>query len=153
MITTVNQPLSPSFLAIARARIAALPRTWRAIALAVVLAPLGYQAVLALESPGQSLRRELVAAADEAGALPWNRTHEQVRRAVGRYFADHTITVDSRHFPAEVLVAVQNIDRATCIEASEVAQRIEGSVVVALEGFRSSDDCGDDNRMVWRIMP
>jgi len=153
MITTVNQPLSTNFLAIARARIAALPRTWRAIALAVALAPLAYQAVLALESPAQSLRRELVAAADEAGALPWNRTHEQVRSAVGRYFTRHAVTVDSRRFPAEVLVAVQNVDRATCVEASEVAQRIEGSVVVALEGFRSAADCGDDNRMIWRIMP
>lgn len=153
MITTINQPLLPSFFAVARARIAALPRIWRAIAVAVVLAPLGYQAVLALESPAQSLRRELVAAADAAGALPWNRTHDQVRSAVGRYFADRTVIVDSRRFPAEVLVAVQNVDRATCVEASEVAQRIEGSVVVALDGFRSADDCGDDNRMVWRIMP
>jgi hypothetical protein len=153
MITTVNPPLSLSFLAVARARIAALPRVWRALAAAVLLAPAGYQAVLALESPGQSLRRELVAAADEAGALPWNRSHEQVRNAIGRHFAGHAITVDSRRFPVEILVSVQNIDRTTCTEASEVAQRIEGSVVVALEGFRSADDCGTDNRMVWRIMP
>ncbi|HUH83524.1 MAG TPA: hypothetical protein VLX85_02885 [Stellaceae bacterium] len=153
MITTVNQPPSLSLFAGARARIAALPRIWRALAAAVLLAPVGYQAVLALETPGQSLRRELVAAADEAGALPWNRSPEQVRHAIGRYFADHAVTVDSRRFPVEVLVAVQNIDRTTCAEASEVAQRIEGSVVVALDGFRSAADCGDENRMVWHIMP
>lgn len=153
MITTVNQPLSLSLFAIARARIAALPRVWRALAAAVLLAPAGYQAVLALELPGQSLRRELVAAADETEALPWTRSHEQVRSAIGRHFADHAVTVDSRRFPIEVFVAVQSIDRATCAEASTVAQRIEGSVVVALEGFRSPADCGDDNRMVWRIMP
>lgn len=151
--TTLRLPLSPDLLALATTRVRGLPRFWRALAAALVVAPLAYQVSLALESPGQSLRRELVAAAAEAETLPWNRSHEQVRNAVGRHFADRAVNVDSHRFPAEVTVALQGIDRATCVEASRVAYRIEGSTVVTLEGIRSPADCRESNRMVWRIMP
>ena len=146
---TLRLPHLPNLFALARA----LPRVRTALTAALVVAPLAYQVSLALESPAQSLRRELVAAAAETEALPWNRSHEQVKSAVGRYFAGRAVSVDAHRFPTEVTVALEGIDRATCVEATLVAQRIEGSAVVALDGMRSPNDCGADNRMVWRIMP
>jgi len=151
--TVVRLPLSASLFAAGKARLATLPHAWRALAAAVVLALLVNQAIEAAETPAQSLRRELAAAAEATGALPWNRTPDQVRSAVGAPFSGQAVSVDPRRFPAEVFVAVDGVDRVTCVEAAALARRIEGSVVVALEGFASAADCRDGNRMVWRIMP
>jgi hypothetical protein len=52
-----------------------------------------------------------------------------------------------------VSVTLRHIDNATCVDASTVARRMEGLVVVELEGYRSTEACGVDNAMTWRMLP
>jgi hypothetical protein len=127
-----------------------IPRGWRALAAAGVLLVAGYQASLALQSPAQLIHGELRAAAAETAALPWNRSPAQVRAAVARHFAGRDVSIDATKFPALVAVTLHSIDRATCQEAQSLARRIEGSVVIALEG---AQPCAEANAMRWRIMP
>lgn len=132
---------------------ARLPRAvWLLGTVGLVLAA-SYQLSSALESPAQRIKRELTAAAAEVGALPWNRSSEQVQLAVGWYFSSRAVRVDATRFPSEVAVTLPGLDRNTCVEASARARRIEGLVVVALEGYGSAQNCRDDNNMTWRIMP
>jgi hypothetical protein len=130
-----------------------LPRQLRALAAAVLLLVAGQHLFVALQSPAHQIKRKLVAAAEETARLPWTQSQEQVRVDVARHFGSRAVTVDSTKFPAMVSVALQGLDRDTCVEANDVARRIEGSVVVALDGYRSAADCGASNTMVWHIMP
>lgn len=127
-----------------------VPRGLRALALAGVLVAAGYQGSLALQSPAQLIRGELQAAAAETAALPWSRSPAQVRAAVARHFPGRDVSIDATKFPALVAVTLDGVDRDTCQEAQRLARRIEGSVVIALE---RTAPCGDNNAMIWRIMP
>jgi hypothetical protein len=152
-ITFDRRSPSPSIIAAAKHGVERMPRPLRALAAAGMLLIAGQQLHLALQSPAHQIKRTLIAAAEETGRLPWTHSQEQVRSELVRHFADHAVTVDASRFPTAVSVAFQELDKSTCVEANELARRIEGSVVVALEGYRSASDCGDSNTMVWRIMP
>jgi hypothetical protein len=130
-----------------------IKRMPRLLAAAGMLLIASLQLFLAPQSPARQIKRALMAAAEETGRLPWTRSQEQVRSNIARHFGDHAVTVDSTKFPASVSVALLGLDKNTCIEASELARRIEGSVVVRLEDYGSAADCSDTNTMVWRIMP
>jgi hypothetical protein len=149
---TFDRP-SLSVVAAPRYGIERLPRLLRALAAAGLLLIAGQQLFLALQSPAHQIKRQLIAAAEETGRLPWTRSQDQVRGDLARHFGADAVTVDSTSFPAAVSVAFMGLDKNICVEANELARRIEGSVVVALEGYRSAADCGDTNTMVWRIMP
>jgi hypothetical protein len=149
---TFDRP-SLSVVAAPRYGIERLPRLMRALAAAGLLLVAGQQLFLALQSPAHQIKRQLIAAAEETGRLPWTRSQDQVRGDLARHFGADAVTVDSTSFPAAVSIAFMGLDKDICVEANELARRIEGSVVVALEGYRSAADCRDSNTMVWRIMP
>jgi hypothetical protein len=130
-----------------------MPRTLRLVGAAVLLLLSLDQFWSALQSPAEGIRQQLAAAAYETRALPWRQSPEAVQAAVGRYFDGRTVSIDPARFPVEVRVRLQGLDHSTCLEARQVARRIEGPVVVALEGYSAAADCADKNTMIWRIMP
>jgi hypothetical protein len=152
-LTFDRQPPTPSVIAAAWQGLERMPRLLRALAAAGLLLIAGQQLFLALQSPAHQIKRQLAAAAAETGGLPWTRSQAQVRSDLARHFGANAVTVDSTRFPAAVSVAFTGLDQNTCVEATELARRIEGSVVVALDGYRSAADCNDRNTMTWRIMP
>ena len=153
MTLSADAPLQISLLDAARNNLARLPRTVRVLAAAWLVLVAGYETSLALQSPAQRIRHELTAAASDVRALPWTRADDRVQFAVARNFDDRAYRVDTTKFPSEVTVTLLSLDKSTCMEARTASRRIEGPVVVALEGYRSAADCRDDNAMVWRIMP
>jgi hypothetical protein len=152
-ITLDRRPPNLSIVAASRHGLERMPRLMRALAVAGVLLIAGQQLFLALQSPAHQIKRQLIAAAEETGRLPWTRSQDEVRGDLARHFGADAVTVDSTSFPAAVSVAFMGLDKNTCVEANKLARRIEGSVVVALDGYHSATDCRDSNTMVWRIMP
>jgi hypothetical protein len=113
----------------------------------------GYDVSLMLQSSAQTIRDELTSAAAEVRALPWNRSPEAVRQAIGQHFPGRPVIVDATQFPVQVAVMLTGLDQPTCRAAASLTRRIEGAVVVALDGFRSESECTAGNDMRWRIMP
>ncbi|HXZ03070.1 MAG TPA: hypothetical protein VEI03_23990 [Stellaceae bacterium] len=150
---SLHAPLPLSIRETASTALARTPRRLRLLAAAAMLLMAGNQLSLALQSPAQSIRSALTAAADEAAALPWNRNDQQVQRAIGQHFTGRDVRVETARFPAEVAVVLADLDRETCIEARELTHRIEGDVVIALDGYGSVADCRARNTMTWRILP
>ena len=149
-IASLDAPIRFNPIEAAAAWFHRVPLGFRALALAGLLIATGYQVSLALQSPAQLIRGELEAAAAETAGLPWNRSHDQVGAAVARHFPGHSVSIDAAKFPAMVAVTLHNVDRDTCQEARSLTRRIEGSVVIALEG---NAPCSDSNALRWRIMP
>jgi hypothetical protein len=133
----------------------AVPVAWRVIA-AVTLAALLLFAgrdAFALRSPGAAIRHALRAAAVELQHAPGTMPAAAAWRAMPPHFRHWRATVDPARFPAEIAVTLHGLDLISCRDAVAKARRIEGSVVVELEGYRAPDDCRDDNDMTWRFMP
>jgi hypothetical protein len=150
---SVHAPLPISLRQAARYWCAHLPRRVKLIAAAAMLLVAADQLWIALQSPAQAIRDDLVAAAAETDALAWTTPPAEVRLDVSRHLSGYAVRVDAARFPVEVSVALAGIDRATCLEARRHARRIEGTVVVALDGYGSATDCRAQNEMTWRIMP
>lgn len=150
---SLQAPLPVSIRIAAKTAFARTPHRVRLLAAAAMLIAAGYQLSDMLQTPAQSIRSALTAAADEAAALPWSRSAEQVQLAVGRHFAGRDFRVEPAHFPAEVAVVLADLDRETCLEARRLARRIEGDVVITLDGYGSATDCQARNAMTWHIMP
>jgi hypothetical protein len=148
-----HAPLPASIRVVTQTAFARMPHWVRLLAAAALLLGGGYMLSAALQTPAQSIRSALTAAAAEAGALPWNRNSEQVQLAIGRHFAGRDFRVEPARFPAEVTVVLADLDRETCLEARRLAHRIEGAVVISLDGYGSATDCEARNAMTWRIMP
>lgn len=153
MTLSADAPQQISLLEAARNSLTRLPLTVRFLAAAWLILAAGYETTLALQSPAQRIRHELAATAADVHTLPWTRADDRVQLAVARNFDDRAYRVDATRFPIELAVTLLSLDKHTCLEARTAARRIEGSVVVALEGYKSATDCRDDNTMVWRIMP
>ena len=131
-----------------------LPRPPRALCVITSIAlALGFGLELraALQSPGQTIRDELVAAADDLRSAP-TAPSERVLAQLRRHFDEPDVTIDATFWPL-LSVTLHHVDTSTCRDAVDRARRIEGLVVVALEHYRVSDECRDANDMTWRIMP
>jgi hypothetical protein len=130
-----------------------LPFVHRLWALAFVIAAIvgGNEVLNESRSPGDTIRRELAAAAELVSPVRRYPT-DAATRAIRRHFDAHPAALQTEFWP-QVSVTLQHLDRATCVDASIVARRIEGLVVVELEGYRSAKDCGGNNDMTWRILP
>lgn len=152
-LISLHAPLTVPIRGAVKAVLARTPRRVKLLAGGALLLVAGYQLSLAIESPAQSIRGELKAAAEDAAALPWTRSAEEVQLTVGRHFEGRAFRVEPARFPAEVAVVLADLDQETCLEARRVARRIEGDVVIALDGFRSATDCEARNTMTWRILP
>ncbi|HTZ78629.1 MAG TPA: hypothetical protein VMC10_12000 [Stellaceae bacterium] len=143
----------PSLLDATRESLSRIPRFFRLLLAAWLVVVAGQQITLALQSPAQRIRLDLQATASDLRALPWTRADVRVQSAVARNFGDRAYRLDATKYPAELSVTLLSLDRGTCLEARGTTRRIEGPVVIALEGYRSAADCRDDNTMVWRLMP
>lgn len=150
---SVHAPLPVSLRHAARHWRARLPRQVKLVVAAAMLLVAADQLWFALQTPAQAIRDGLVAAAAETDALPWTASPAEVQLAVSRQFSGRAVSVDATRFPVEVSVALAGVDRATCLEARRRIHRIEGAVVVALDGYGSAADCRAQNDMTWRIMP
>jgi hypothetical protein len=106
----------------------------------------------ALQSPGQTIRDELAAAAADVTTAPANLPVEDLKRSVKRHFVGEDVTIDPAGFPARVAVTLHGLDRSACVDAARVAGRIEGLAVVELQGYRSARECGERNDMRWQIL-
>jgi hypothetical protein len=122
------------------------------LALVVAAAIGGNAALQASRSPGQVIRSELVAAAAELASPAGPYPTEASTRAIRRHFSEHSVALQTDSWPL-VSATLQHLDKATCVDASTTARRMEGLVVVELDGYRSAEDCGTDNAMTWRILP
>jgi hypothetical protein len=100
---------------------------------------------------GGMIRGELKAAADDLQEARAKPDSASLRRLRGD-FPHHAVTVDARAWP-EVAVTLHGLPRDTCRAVASTARRIEGLVVVALQRYRSADECGASNNMTWRFMP
>ena len=93
----------------------------------------------------------MAAAAELATPLGPHPT-DAATRAIRGHFRAHPATLQMAFWP-QVSVTLQHLDKIACLDAGIVARRMEGLVVVELEGYRSAEDCGDDNDMTWWILP
>jgi hypothetical protein len=123
-------------------------------ALALVIAALigGNEVLKASRSPGAVIRSEMVAAAAELGSPLGPYPTEAATQAIRGHFRAHPATLETDFWP-QVSVTLQHLDKITCADARISARRMAGLVVVELEGYRSAEDCGDDNHMTWWILP
>jgi hypothetical protein len=104
-----------------------------------------------LQSPGQTIRSELDAAAaplQSPSAAPSERLLAELRHD----FRDREAAIDATSWP-RVSITLRHVDAATCQDAAAQARRIEGLVVIALEGYATAKDCGLANDMTWDLMP
>jgi hypothetical protein len=121
--------------------------------LAAALAVLGAVAFLFANEPhGGGIRADLAAAASRLKDVPQNASAARVTAELRGEFTGESATIDPSGFPAAVTVTLHALDRASCATALRSARRIEGRVVVVLEGYASSAQCADSNDMTWRIM-
>jgi hypothetical protein len=123
-------------------------------ALALVIAALvgGNEVLKASRSPGDVIRSELVAAAAEFASPLGPYPTEAATRAIRGHFRAHPATLQMALWP-QVSVTLHHLDKTACVDAGIVARRMEGLVVVELEGYRLAEDCSDDNNMTWWILP
>jgi hypothetical protein len=106
----------------------------------------------AFQSPGETIRSELAAAAADVTSAPATLPAEELRQSVKRHFFGYAVTIDPAGFPARVAVTIHGLDRSACIDAASVARRIEGLAVIELQGYRSAEECGAENDMQWQIL-
>jgi len=150
---SLHAPVPLSLRQAGKAVFSRVPPRLRLVVAAALLLVAAYEVSQALQTPAQSIRGALTAAGDEAAALPWNRSPEQVQSAIGRHFGSRDFRVLPAGFPAQVAVTLAGLDRETCLEARTLARRIEGDVVITLDGYGSANDCQATNAMTWHIMP
>jgi hypothetical protein len=113
-----------------------------------------YAVNLALETPGEVIRHELIAAGSALERLPWSTPSDAVKRSVARHFAaTYDVTVGVTGFPAYVTVTLHSVSHDACRDAYRLASRIEGRVVIAIDQPTLARPCSDDTAMTWRIMP
>jgi hypothetical protein len=151
--SSINDSFPISVFPGAKSAIRRMPRSLQLLAAAAMLATAGYQLSLALQTPGQSIRDALTAAAEDAAHIPSTRRLDDVRLALARHFTGQDVRIEPSGFPSEIAVVLDGLDRATCLEARQMARRIEGDVVIALDGYGTAADCLERNAMTWHILP
>ncbi|HWI29732.1 MAG TPA: hypothetical protein VN668_22340 [Stellaceae bacterium] len=106
-----------------------------------------------LEPPGQVLRHELEGAAGELDAQFVPRSTPQLAETIRRHFREAVVAIDvDRDWP-NVVVSLGGLSQTACLAALSQARRIDGPVVIRLEGYRSVADCRARNQMSWLLMP
>jgi hypothetical protein len=105
------------------------------------------------ERPENMIGGELAAGATALNALPANASMDAVRRTMESSFPGRAVSVDPGDFPAAVAVTLKGVDQPTCVSAEHSARRLEGKVVVELQGYATPAACGATNDMTWRLWP
>jgi hypothetical protein len=104
-------------------------------------------------SASHIIRGELASAAADLRELPWSATANRVRISLARNFRGQRVNIDTSGFPVRATVTLGELGRDTCRDARRVARRIEGPVVVVLDGYADTAACGKANDMTWRFLP
>ncbi len=107
----------------------------------------------AFEPPGLALRHELEGAAGELDRQVVLQPVAGMGQAIRRHFRESAVTVDTKRDWPNVAVSVGGVSQAACLDARRQVRRIDGTVVISLEGYGSAADCGERNDMTWWLMP
>jgi hypothetical protein len=112
-----------------------------------------YAVYWAFEPPGVALRYELQGAASELDhelvPLPSTALGHEIRR----HFREADVAVDTARYWPNVAVTLSGVSRVECAAAVSQDRRMDGAVVIALQGYRSAEECGRRNDMTWWLMP
>ncbi|HUC68183.1 MAG TPA: hypothetical protein VMA53_22400 [Stellaceae bacterium] len=152
-LLSIHAPMSVSIRGAARAWKTCVPARLKLVIAAAILLLASDQVWIGLQSPARAIRSGLAAAAEDTATLRWTTPPDEVRQAIAAHFPGYDVRVDPTRFPVEVSVVLPAVGRTTCLEARALARRIEGAVVVALDGYPHATDCRGENDMTWRIMP
>jgi hypothetical protein len=151
----IQSPVSAPFPAPSLPAPRRLGRAWHPLRIigppAAVFVALAF--LFAARSPGDAIHNDLVSGAAALRAIPASASPESVTAALRAALPGRALRIDAAGFPAAVAVTFQDLDWQSCAAAERSARRLEGRVVVELEGFASPADCGDRNDMTWRLMP
>jgi hypothetical protein len=107
----------------------------------------------AFEPHGVALRHELRAAGAALEAPFTLQSTPALQQGIRRHFAGHDATVDTHRLWPVVAVTLHGLSREDCLNALRDTRRIDGTVVIALQGYGSTIDCGPRNDMTWWLMP
>jgi len=153
MRTLSHAPVSPLFAGRPAARWRwRLPYAVKIIAGAVAIV-VATGMLFSARPPGAAIRGDLASGAAAVQALPANASPTRVTNDVREAMRGRTVQVDPSNFPTAVAVTIQDLDWRSCVAAEQAARRIEGKVVVQLQGYAAAADCRDSNDMTWRFMP
>jgi hypothetical protein len=113
----------------------------------------GYRYFILLRSPADAIRSELEAAAAEMRTQLVPEPTPAVLAAMRRDFSERDVTIATTPASSVIAVTLHSVDREACVRAAATLRRIDGSVVVRLQGYGAPEDCGSRNGMTWWIMP
>jgi hypothetical protein len=118
----------------------------------------GYQlSIPSEEPPGDAIRRELKAAAAEIAAETRIRLvlgpSPAALAAMRRHFSGQEVSIAMSSASSIIAVTLHGVDHKACVDAAAKVRRIDGSVVVILQGYGAPEDCDIRNDMTWWIMP
>jgi hypothetical protein len=113
----------------------------------------GYQFFLLAEPPDDAIRHELKATAGEMRNLLVPEPSPPVLAAMRQDFAGREVSIAPILASSIVTVTLHGLDRNACVGALAKARRIDGPVVVQLQGNGTAADCGSRNEMTWWVMP
>ncbi len=102
---------------------------------------------------GEALRHELKGAAAALHTRLVLQPTPALRQAIRRHFRESEVAVDTTRLWPTVAVSLRGVTRADCLDALHEARRIDGAVVIALQGYGSTADCQEQNDMTWWLMP
>lgn len=143
-------PVSPRPL---RRLLARLPRSLWVLLLVLASWSGEYALYRAVEPPGLALRHELEGAASELEQQVVLAPVPGLGQSIRRHFRESAVTIDLKRDWPNVAVSLGGVSQADCLSALRDVRRIDGPVVIALEGYRTARDCGPENDMTWRLMP
>jgi hypothetical protein len=113
-----------------------------------------YGVYSAFEPHGAALRHELKAAAAVLHTQLVLQPTPALRAAIREHFPAETVEVQTDGlWPPVVAVRLHGLTRDDCLNAVHDARRIDGPVVIALQGYGSATDCREENDMTWWLMP
>jgi hypothetical protein len=138
----------PSWRSLAR-----VPYAWWAMGLAIVVLVSLYHFSNTTPSRGLAIRGALIAAAAKIKLMPANEGADGIRTDLTPYFRGFDADIDASRAPTEVDITLRDLDGVTCLEAEDVARRVEGLVVVQLDGYGTAAACSKKNTMRWRLLP
>jgi hypothetical protein len=112
-----------------------------------------YGVYWAFEPPGMALGYELQGAAGELDHALVPLPSAALRQDIRRHFREADVAVDTvRHWP-NVAVTLSGVSRVECAAAVAQDRRMDGAVVIALQGYPSAENCEQRNDMTWWLMP
>jgi hypothetical protein len=149
--TPIPLPATPALRL--RAALRRAPRVlW--IVLAILLSwGAEYAVYSAFEPHGTALRHELQGAAAVLQTQLTLQPTPVLRQEIREHFPEGDAEIDTQHLWPIVAVSLHGLSRGDCLDALHHARRVNGAVVIALQGYGSAVDCRDQNDMTWWLMP